>query len=344
VSSLAEHILDVKNLKVVFHTYAGTVHGVNDVSFTLDKGEVLGIVGESGCGKSVTASALLRLIPTPPGEILPGSKILFEGKDLTEVPEIDMRQIRGNAISMIFQDPMTALNPVLTIGLQLSESIILHQKLSAQEARNRSIEMLQLVGIPSPEERLRQYPHQMSGGMRQRVMIAMALSCNPKILIADEPTTALDVTIQAQIIDLMKNLNKRLDTSIILISHDLGVVAGLCHRVQVMYAGRLVESAPVTDLYNSPLHPYTWGLMQSIPKVTDGIKRRLQTIGGQPPDLLAPPPGCAFAPRCRFALKICKEELPTLFEVKPGHHVRCWLNHEMSPDKPADLLQKEVIR
>jgi oligopeptide transport system ATP-binding protein len=342
VSGLAEHILDVQNLKVVFHTYAGTVHGVNDVSFTLDKGEVLGIVGESGCGKSVTAAALLRLIPTPPGEIVPGSKMLFEGKDLAAVPETAMRRIRGNAISMIFQDPMTALNPVLTIGLQLSESIILHQKVSSQEALKKSIEMLNLVGIPSPEERIHQYPHQMSGGMRQRVMIAMALSCNPKILIADEPTTALDVTIQAQIIDLMKNLNQRLDTSIILISHDLGVVAGLCHRVQVMYAGRLVESAPVAELYNNPLHPYTWGLLQSIPKVTAGVKRRLQTIGGQPPDLLAPPPGCSFAPRCRFALKICKEELPALFETTAGHRVRCWLNHEISPVKPGDLFHKEA--
>jgi len=339
---VAERILDVQNLTVVFHTYAGTVHGVNDVSFTLDKGEVLGIVGESGCGKSVTAAALLRLVPTPPGEIIPCSKIIFEGKDLTTVTEPAMRQIRGNAISMIFQDPMTALNPVLTIGLQLSESIILHQKLSTDQALKKSIEMLQLVGIPSPEERLHQYPHQMSGGMRQRVMIAMALSCNPRILIADEPTTALDVTIQAQIIDLMKSLNKRLDTSIILISHDLGVVAGLCHRVQVMYAGRLVESATVEELYKNPLHPYTWGLMQSIPKVTAGIKRRLQTIGGQPPDLLTPPPGCSFAPRCRFALTICKEQLPPLFEIAAGHHVRCWLNHEMSPHRSADLFQKEV--
>lgn len=339
---MAERILDVQNLKVHFHTYAGVVRGVNDVSFTLDKGEVLGIVGESGCGKSVTSSAVMRLIPTPPGEIVKGSKIMFEGKDLATIDEMGMRAIRGNAISMIFQDPMTALNPVLTVGLQLSESIILHQKLSKKDALDKAVEMLNLVSIPSPEVRIRQYPHQMSGGMRQRVMIAMALACNPKILIADEPTTALDVTIQAQIIDLMKSLNQRLSTSIILISHDLGVVAGLCHRVQVMYAGRIVESASVKELYGNPLHPYTWGLMQSIPKVTEG-KRRLETIGGQPPDLLAPPPGCPFAPRCRYALKVCKEQLPPLFETSPGHMIRCWLNHELSPIRPAELFHKEVV-
>lgn len=339
---MAERILEVENLKVVFHTYAGTVKGVNDVSFTLDKGEVLGIVGESGCGKSVTSSAILRLIPTPPGEILPDSKIMFEGKNLATVDEKEMRGIRGNDISMIFQDPMTALNPVLTCGLQLTESIILHQKVSRAEALDRAIEMLKLVGIPSPEVRVRQYPHQLSGGMRQRVMIAMALACNPKILIADEPTTALDVTIQAQIIDLMKSLNQRLNTSIILISHDLGVVAGLSHRVQVMYAGRIVETAKVADLYENPLHPYTWGLMQSIPKVTHGVKKRLETIGGQPPDLLAPPPGCPFAPRCRFALKICKQELPPMIETDPEHKVRCWLSHDLSPVKPVDLFRKEA--
>lgn len=339
---MAERILTVENLRVHFHTYAGVVKGVNDVSFTLDKGEVLGIVGESGCGKSVTSSAIMRLIPTPPGEIVAGSKILFEGRDLATLEEQKMREIRGNAISMIFQDPMTALNPVLTVGLQLSESIILHQKLSPRAAMEKAIEMLRLVGIPSPEVRVRQYPHQMSGGMRQRVMIAMALSCNPKILVADEPTTALDVTIQAQIIDLMKSLNERLNTSIILISHDLGVVAGLSHRVQVMYAGRIVETAKVHELYGNPLHPYTWGLMQSIPKVTEGTHQRLQTIGGQPPDLLAPPPGCPFAPRCKFALRVCKEELPPMFEINPDHQVRCWLSHQLSPVRPVDLFQKEV--
>lgn len=331
-------VLDVKNVTVVFHTYAGTVQAVTDVSFSLEKGEILGLVGESGCGKSVTSSAIMGLVPQPPGET--SGDIHFEGKNLITLDKESLQKIRGNQISMIFQDPMTSLNPVLTIGLQLSETLMLHQRLSKEEAIKKSIEILGLVGISSPETRVKQYPHQLSGGMRQRVMIAMALSCNPQILIADEPTTALDVTVQAQIIDLMRKLNQDFHTSIILISHDLGVIASLCQRVQVMYAGRIVESAPVDELYRHPCHPYTWGLMHSVPR-TDSQETELKTIGGQPPDLLAPPPGCAFEPRCKFSMNICREELPPLFEVAPQHQSRCWLNHELSTRKPEDCFQKE---
>lgn len=331
-------VLDIKNLSVVFHTYAGVVQAVSDVSFSLKKGEILGLVGESGCGKSVTSSAIMGLVPKPPGET--NGEIYFEGKNLVDLDTRSLQDIRGNSISMIFQDPMTSLNPVLTIGLQLSETLILHRGLSKDEALKKSIEILELVGISSPAVRMKQYPHQLSGGMRQRVMIAMALSCNPKILIADEPTTALDVTVQAQIIDLMKKLNHDFHTSIILISHDLGVIASLCQRVQVMYAGRIVESAPVDELYANACHPYTWGLMHSVPRADDTASE-LRTIGGQPPDLLVPPRGCAFEPRCKFSMGICREELPPLFEIKPEHQSRCWLNHELSSRTPQECFLRE---
>ena len=328
-------ILSIENLKVVFHTYAGAVHAVNDVSFTLGRGEVIGIVGESGCGKSVTASSLLGLIPSPPGEITAG-RILFEGTDIVRMSNEQLQTIRGNQISMIFQDPMTSLNPVLTIGMQLAESYMVHQGLSKKQALDKAVDMLSLVGIPSPQVRLSQYPHQMSGGMRQRVMIAMALACSPRILIADEPTTALDVTIQAQIIDLMRNLNQQLQTSIILISHDLGVVAGLCSRVLVMYAGQIVEAASVYDLLSRPHHPYTWGLLRSVPRL-DQSGIRLETIGGQPPDLLIPPTGCAFLPRCRYAMEVCRMA-PPLLELT-DRKCRCWLSHSNSPFRASDLLK-----
>ncbi len=324
-------LLSVENLTVKFHTYAGTVQAVRDVSFTLSAGEILGIVGESGCGKSVTASSLLGLIPTPPGEIAAG-RILFAGEDIAGMDEKALCKLRGNAISMIFQDPMTALNPVLTVGSQLTECFTTHQRLSGAEAAERAVAMLRLVGIPSPEVRLRQYPHQLSGGMRQRAMIAMALAMNPRILIADEPTTALDVTIQAQIIDLMKKLNSELGTAIILISHDLGVVAGLCERVLVMYAGQIVEAAPAAALFARPRHPYTLGLLDSVPRL-DAVRSRLTSIDGQPPDLMVPPAGCAFAPRCRFAMKACGEA-PPLFPAGQDHLSRCWLSH---PDCPRTL-------
>lgn len=333
-------LLSVENLTVKFHTYAGTVQAVRDVSFTLSAGEILGIVGESGCGKSVTASSLLGLIPTPPGEIAAG-RILFAGEDIAGMDEKALCKLRGNAISMIFQDPMTSLNPVLTVGSQLTECFTTHQKLSGAEAAERAVSMLRLVGIPAPEVRLGQYPHQLSGGMRQRVMIAMALAMNPRILIADEPTTALDVTIQAQIIDLMKKLNSELGTAIILISHDLGVVAGLCERVLVMYAGQIVEAAPVGALYARPRHPYTLGLLDSVPRL-DAARSRLTSIDGQPPDLLAPPAGCAFAPRCRFAMKVC-EDAPPLLAAGQDHLSRCWLNHPECPRTLPARAVKEVM-
>lgn len=330
-------ILSVENLKVVFNTYAGTVQAVNDVSFTLHKGETIGIVGESGCGKSVTSSAIMGLIPSPPGRIASGH-ILFEGRDLVTMDEKSLQKIRGNQISMIFQDPMTSLNPVLTVGLQLAESFMLHQKLPKKKAMEKAVEMLKLVGIPAPETRIRQYPHQMSGGMRQRVMIAMALACNPQILIADEPTTALDVTVQAQIMELIKKLNTELSTAVILITHDLGVVAGMCSRVLVMYAGRVVESAPVNELYANPQHPYSWGLLKSLPR-PDMKSGTLESIAGQPPDLLAPPLGCAFMPRCRFAMEVCKQP-PTPIKVTEDHMCRCWLLDKASPRTPGALFKE----
>lgn len=329
-------ILTVENLHVLFHTYAGTIQAVNDVSFSVGKGELVGLVGESGCGKSVTASSLMGLIPCPPGET--SGRILFDGRDIMQLSPAELRDIRGNSISMIFQDPMTSLNPVLTIGLQLAESYMVHQRLSKQESLIRAADMLRLVGISAPERRLYQYPHELSGGMRQRVMIAMALACNPRILIADEPTTALDVTIQAQIIDLMKRLNQELDTSILIISHDLGVIAGLCSRVIVMYAGQIVESGRVGDLFSSPQHPYTWGLLRSIPRL-DRAGDRLATIAGQPPDLLVPSMGCAYLPRCQYAMEICKQP-PPLFEPLAERQSRCWLCHENSPISPKALFME----
>lgn len=319
---MGERLLEVQNLKTYFYTEDGVVPAVDGVSFTLDKGETLGIVGESGCGKSVTSLSIMRLIPNPPGKIIDG-KIIFEGENLLEKSEAQMRRIRGNDISMIFQEPMTSLNPVFTIGNQIMEAIILHQKLNKQAAREKAIEMLRLVGIPSPEKRVDEYPHQLSGGMRQRVMIAMALSCNPKLLIADEPTTALDVTIQAQILDLMRNLRNELGTSIMLITHDLGVIAELVEKVVVMYAGKIVERADVRSLFADPLHPYTLGLLGSIPKMTEK-QTRLQAIEGVVPNPAFMPKGCRFHPRCKFTRDICKVEEPELIQLKPGHETACW--------------------
>jgi oligopeptide transport system ATP-binding protein len=322
-------LLSVENLNVLFHTYAGTVHAVKDVSFYLEKGEILGIVGESGCGKSVTANAIMGLIPTPPGEIASG-RILFGNQDVTALDASALQAVRGRDISMIFQDPMTSLNPVLSIGAQLIECFSAHQRIDKRTATERSIDMLKLVGIPAPETRMRQFPHQLSGGMRQRVMIAMALAMNPQILIADEPTTALDVTIQAQIVDLMKKLNQELNTSIILISHDLGVIAGLCHRVAVMYAGQIVEMASTDKLFSQPRHPYTHALLRSVPRL-DGQRSRLESIEGQPPDLIKPPKGCAFQPRCRVAMKACLDNAPPLYTPSEAHFSRCWFEHGDCP-------------
>lgn len=325
-----EKLLEVKDLHVSFHTYGGEVKAVRGVSFDLYRGEAIAIVGESGCGKSVTASAIMRLIPSPPGEIKSGS-IVFDGREITTLTDRQMERIRGAEMGMIFQDPMTSLNPTMTVERQITEGLIKHQGLSAREARARAIEMLSLVGIPRPEERIHQFPHQFSGGMRQRVMIAIALACNPKLLIADEPSTSLDVTIQAQIIDLMKDLQKKLNTSIILITHDLGVVAGLANRVVVMYAGQVVEAGPIEQIFANPQHPYTWGLLRAVPRMDKDIREDLHTIPGTPPDLFAPPPGCPFAPRCDYAMKVCHRYKPEPTVVGEGHQVSCWLQHPLAP-------------
>jgi oligopeptide transport system ATP-binding protein len=323
-----QNILEVKNLQVTFKTRAGLVKAVDDVSFSVGQGEIVALVGESGCGKSVTSLSIMGLIADP-GKIT-GGQILFEGQDLTKLPEAELRKIRGGKLSMIFQDPMTSLNPVLTIGEQIKESLKIHLGMTGKAADERAIELLNLVGIPNPKDRLKQYPHEFSGGMRQRVMIAIALACDPKLLIADEPTTALDVTIQAQIMELLKRLQKQLGMSIILITHDLGVVAGTADRVIVMYGGKVAESAPVGELFERPRHAYTMGLLNSVPRM-DGEKKRLQPIVGQPPDLLKPPAGCRFAPRCPHAMQICNRVMPELQPVGENHLAACWLNHPMAP-------------
>ena len=332
-----EKILEVKNLHVSFHTYAGEVKAVRDVNFELKKGESLAIVGESGSGKSVTSQTIMRLIPEPPGKIKNG-EILFDGKDLTKLSNKQMQAIRGSEIGMIFQDPMTSLNPTMTVGKQISEGLIKHQGLSKVEAKQRAIEMLDLVGIPNPEARVEQYPHQFSGGMRQRVMIAIALASNPKLLIADEPTTALDVTIQAQIIDLMKSLQEKMDTSIIIITHDLGVVADIAQKVIVMYAGTVIEQGSLDDIFYNPQHPYTWGLLRSVPRLDSKEQGELVPILGTPPDLISPPKGCPFAPRCDYAMDVCLN-MPDETVVNPGHKVKCWLQHPMAPkvERPAEI-------
>ncbi len=321
------HLLHVQELKTYFYTFEGTARAVDDVSFYLNKGETLGLVGESGCGKSVTALSLMRLIPEPPGRIVHG-KIDFDGINLPDLSMSEMRNIRGNRIAMIFQEPMTSLNPVFTIGNQLAEMFRHHQKLSKKESWNRSIEMLRLVQIPSPEKRVLEYPYQLSGGMRQRAMIAMALACDPEILIADEPTTALDVTIQAQVLDLMVELKENFDAAIILITHDLGVVAEIAQRIEVMYAGKVVEEAQTISLFEDPKHPYTRGLLKSIPKLGQRARhgrRRLQEISGVVPSLYELPAGCSFYPRCSQARAVCQENVPELIELEDSHWVRCWL-------------------
>ena len=317
----------MRDLRTRFFTADGVVKAVDGVSFELYPGQTLGLVGESGCGKSVTALSIMRLIPNPPGKIV-GGQIVFEGADILKMSDDQVRRIRGNQIAMIFQDPMTSLNPVLTINKQISEALMLHLKMNSGQARRRAIELLDLVGIPSAKTRVDDYPHQFSGGMRQRVMIAMALSCNPKLLIADEPTTALDVTIQAQILDLIKNLAKEFNTSTILITHDLGVVAGMCDDIIVMYAGRIAERATVYDLYADPAHPYTRGLLGSIPRLEDAMsdasRQRLAEIPGMVPSLKEEMRGCTFAPRCPYAQPRCRSEYPPLEPKAPGHSVACW--------------------
>lgn len=318
-------LLEVKDLKTQFFTREGVVHAVDGVSYAVDEGKTLGLVGESGCGKSVSALSVMRLIPDPPGKIVEG-QILFEDRDLVPLSEREMRDMRGNQISMIFQDPMTSLNPVVRIGLQMTEGIQLHMGLSKKEAEDRAVELLDAVGLPDARRRLKDYPHQFSGGMRQRVMIAMALSCDPKLLIADEPTTALDVTIQAQILDLLERMQDRFSMSILLITHDLGVVAGVSDDVCVMYAGRIVEQADTVSLFEHPQHPYTLALLNSIPRLDTEERGRLANIPGLPPDLVQPPAGCRFHPRCRFARERCRQgEQPPLMSFDGSEHlVACW--------------------
>jgi len=324
-----EKILEVKDLHVSFQTYAGEVKAVRGVNFDIKEGETIGIVGESGCGKSVTAKSIMKLLPNNSVKYKQGS-IEFNGKNLLGNSEKDMQRIRGKQISMIFQDPMTSLNPTSKVGNQIIEAILKHNKINRKEAFDKALNMLELVGIPQPSKRIHQYPHEYSGGMRQRAMIAMALACNPRLLIADEPTTALDVTIQAQILELMKDIQEKTGTSIILITHDLGVVAEICERVVVMYAGQVVETAMIRDLYKKPQHPYTEGLLKSVPKLNMDRKQPLAPIIGTPPDLIDPPKGCPFFARCEYAMGICKNNNPGLEEVNPGHFAACWLHHPMA--------------
>jgi oligopeptide transport system ATP-binding protein len=333
---LAEPLLQVNDLETRFYTDDGVVKAVNGVSYTLGQSETVGVVGESGCGKSVHALSIMRLIPTPPGKITAGS-VIYRDMDLIRLPQEKMRKVRGGEIAMIFQDPMTSLNPVMSIGRQIMEVLHLHAGMDGSQARDRAEELLAMVGIPEPRKRLDSFPHEFSGGMRQRAMIAMALAGNPQILIADEPTTALDVTIQAQIIELVKRLRDKIGMAIIWITHDLGIMAGLAERMMVMYAGFLVEKAPVKELYAHPLHPYTEGLLNSLPRMIDTVEhRRLEPIVGRPPDLVSLPEGCPFLPRCPYFIERCVEENPPLMEVEPGHQIACWVDvrtaarHEVS--------------
>ncbi|WP_258360003.1 ABC transporter ATP-binding protein [Moorella sulfitireducens] len=320
-------LLHLNDLRVHFKTFAGEVQAVRGVTFSVQKGQVVAIVGESGCGKSVTAHTIMKLIPTPPGKIISGS-IFFDGEDLAPKTNEEMAKIRGKEIGMIFQDPMTSLNPTLTIGNQLGEVLKVHQGLTGEAVRLRMVELLKMVGINQPERRLKQYPHEFSGGMRQRVLIAMAIACNPKLLIADEPTTALDVTIQAQIMELLKDLQHQLQMSVVLITHDLGVVAGFSERVVVMYAGKVVEEGTTEEVFYNARHPYTWGLIKSVPRLNQDRSEPLAPIPGRPPDLINPPPGCAFWPRCGQAMKICTLHEPPEVVFSDGHRVSCWLEAE----------------
>jgi oligopeptide transport system ATP-binding protein len=326
-------LLEVNGLKTQFFTQDGVVKAVDGVTWYVDEGETLGIVGESGCGKSVSVLSVMRLIPQPPGRIVEG-EVVFDGENLLDMSDNDIRKVRGNKIAMIFQDPMTSLNPVLTMGRQIGEALELHMGMNKEEARKRSAELLSMVGIPEAEMRLDDYPHQFSGGMRQRAMIAMGLACNPRLLIADEPTTALDVTIQAQIVDLVKRLRDEIGMAIIWITHDLGVVAGLADRMMVMYAGHAVEEAPVKEVYGDPRHPYTVGLLGSLPRLDEVREDRLESIEGLPPDLIALPPGCPFEPRCVYAIEKCREERPELEPVGPRHRIACWV--DITQAKPSD--------
>ena len=336
-----DKILEVKDLSVSFNTYAGEVKAVRGVSFELNRGETLAFVGESGCGKTVTAKSILRLLKPPFAVIKEGSKITCDGKDVLSLNKKELCEFRGDEVSMIFQDPMTSLNPTMTVGKQIMESLRIHRHLDKKQAREEAIKMLKMVNIPSPEKRIDSYPHEMSGGMRQRVMIAMALACSPKILIADEPTTALDVTIQAQIMDLMRELKEKMNTAIILVTHDLGVVANFADRIQVMYAGQVVERGTAREIFYDSKHPYTWALLSSVPKLAKESKQELYALKGTPPDLILPLNHCPFASRCEYCMPICKEKNPLETTITDTHRVFCWLQHPNAP-KVKSFYDREV--
>lgn len=336
-----ETLLRVKDLRVSYHTYAGEVQSVRGISFDVNRGETLAIVGESGCGKSVTAKSIMGLILNP-GEVKKGSQILFEGRNILDMKKKEWRQYRGQQCSMIFQDALTSLNPTMKVGKQIAENLIIHGKADKAQAAAQAVDLLRRVGIPNPEVRAKEYPHQFSGGMRQRAMIAIALACGPKLLIADEPTTALDVTIQAQIIDLMKDLQRETGTAIILITHDLGVVAGIAQRVCVMYSGKIVERGSARDIFHSPRHPYTWALLNAVPRLDLQNKQALTTIEGTPPDLLKPPEGCPFCTRCKFCMPVCRQAMPPETDFGGGHTAGCWLHDSRAPRVDAPLQRKEA--
>ena len=331
---MARRLLEVNNLTTHFFTSDGVVKAVDGITYHLDEGEILGIVGESGCGKSVSALSLMRLVADPPGKIVDG-EVTFEDKELLQLGDAEMRSIRGNRMAMVFQEPMTSLNPVLTIGRQITETLELHQNMTKSQARERAVELIRMVGISDAGSRLSDYPHQFSGGMRQRVMIAMALSCNPKLIIADEPTTALDVTIQAQILELMRELAQQFGTALIIITHNLGVVARYAHRVVVMYAGKIIETGTAAEIYRNPRHPYTLGLLNSVPRLDEAVKASLDPIEGLPPDLVDLPVGCSFQPRCPYAFDRCTQETPYLMEHSEAHTTACWRHEELTELKAA---------
>lgn len=335
-----EKLLEVKDLKVSFHTYAGEVQAVRGVSFAIKEGETLAIVGESGCGKTVTAKAVMGLIAGPSGEVKKDASIVFEGKEILKFKEKQWEAYRGKDAGMIFQDPMTSLDPTMKIGKQIAEGILKHQKISKKAAMEKTIELLRLVNIPNPEERINQFPHEFSGGMRQRVVIAIALACNPRLMIADEPTTALDVTIQAQILELLKDIQKQNHSSTIMITHDLGVVAGIADKILVMYAGEVVEEGLVEEIFENPQHPYTFALLRAVPRLDIENKAHLHVIHGTPPDLIAPPKGCGFAARCRHCMEICKVSNPDYTQFEEEHRAKCWLHHEMA----KETYQYENVR
>ena len=324
-------ILEVKNLRVSYHTYAGEVKSVRGVSFDLETGKALAIVGESGCGKSVTAKSIMGLIKGPQGEIKEGSEILYNGENILNYDKKQWQAYKGGECAIIFQDALASLNPTMRVGKQIMENLMVHKNMTKKEAAAEAVEMLRMVGIPEPEKRVKQYPHEFSGGMRQRVMIAIAFACDPKLLICDEPTTALDVTIQGQILDIIKDLQKKHNTSVIMITHDLGVVANIAQDIAVMYSGVIVEKGKCEDIFYTPRHPYTWALIQSVPRLDLENKQELASIPGTPPDLLNPPVGCPFCTRCKYCMEICREEMPELTEFQEGHVAACWLHHPMAP-------------